>query len=63
MTLNDWKKTAKGTKHFGFKKNKKEIYVTYTGVNWIVEISNLKSKYFKTKYSALKFARAYMRKH
>lgn len=72
MTLKDWKKTE-DTKYTAVYKNKKDesdyvvlryvISLKHQRKMWKVETEKAKTEYFKTKTQALKYAKAYMRKH
>ena len=70
MTLKDWKKDGI-TKHFWFIKKTERITISDSGAikpqSWEVlfELKNGSSfsKHFKSKPQALKYAKAYMRKH
>lgn len=68
MTLKDWKKVGDG--EYLNKKNSDRLIIDRLHFNkrgkWSVELSgrtNESLKSFKTKASALKFARAYMKKN
>ena len=78
MALKDWKKTINGfsTMVWANKKNKNEIWYSddsdLENSKFRLRLKNMESNqyqklgsinYFKTKSQALKFAKAYMRKH
>ena len=68
MALKDWRKTTQeSTKDYIEYEKKKDpnnywIQITKRYKNWMVNI-NGKSRFFKTKSSALSYAKSYMRTH
>jgi len=68
MATKDWKKTLNGKERVVFVKNENEIEVFAKWDIYVVRVSKndhtiLIPKEFKTKSQALKFAKAYMKKH
>lgn len=72
MALKDWKKisTTENSTLYSTKDHKKVLTIRHMWLKlgskrkiWIVYFGDAKRKDFKTKSQALKFAKAYMRKH
>lgn len=69
--LKDWQKTTRSNGSITFKKDEKNVYVLKSNNGWFVSsdttgfrsLKGFIDKTFKTKTSALKYARSYMRKH
>ena len=70
MALKDWKKTGKNT----WRKGSEELsisrasWLTHAKVGYLFMVTNyprntFPAKYFKSKSQALRYARAYMRRH
>ena len=64
MALKDWKKDKKSDKDVILFRNKKDWILIYKyGNRWKVERPYMENHIFLNKQQALKFAKAYMRKH
>ena len=71
MALKDWKKTISKRDEIEFRRKKydgrridNEIAIILgTNDKWHLHIPTYKVRHFKTKSQAIKYARAYMRKH
>ena len=72
MALKDWKINKKYKNHYINKTSKEDIAIVFDYIGyknkWLIVIEDgcgdiVKQKIFKTKSQALKFAKAYMRKH
>ena len=66
MATKDWKKQNSYRNQYSWKKGDKLLVVlsdNFTNPYWYIVIDGNRRGHFKTKSQALKFARAYMRKH
>ena len=64
MALKDWKQIENHPRDNKWRKNKNTIGIwEFHHGGWFFERYDKELKYFKTKSQALKYAKAYMRKH